>query len=339
MMSSQGTGPARVIHTGQVVVDVTMRVAAVPSPGAEVFADSFSLQVGGGFNVLHSIRQAGAEAVYLGPVGDGVLGRAVIEALDRDGVEFAGATVEGLDTGICVALTDDTAERTFLSTMGAECRVPLDAFDHVELGEGDMLYVSGYSLIDDSNRAALERLAGSWVAGGGVGRVDEGGGEPEPTDTHPHSTRPRALIDTSPMIGDVPVDVLETMNGFHPIWSANERETRILADLFGIPADAEIPALCSSLSRRLRTTVIARVGASGAWWSRDGSPAELVPSIPVTPVDTNGAGDAHSGVLCALLAEGMDFERALRVANVAAALSTTVPGPATCPARTEFLSR
>jgi sugar/nucleoside kinase (ribokinase family) len=352
MSGAKGDAP-RVVHTGQVVIDVTMKVGALPAPGAEVFAERFGLQVGGGFNVLHAIRQAGAVAEYWGPVGDGLLGQAARDALDRDGVVFAGPTIRGLDTGICVAVTDDTAERTFLSTRGAESCVPLTAYDDLAMGGHDVLYITGYSLIHHANRAALERLAKSrtpiGTAGDGEGTASgalaDGGAV-----RHAH-----AVVDTSPMIGDVPVETLETINLLHPIWSANERETRILAERLGLGPDGsdgadravasaegpddvgDIPGLCAALARRLGSTVISRVGPAGAWWS-DGGEARHVPSVAVTPIDTNGAGDAHSGVLCALLAEGADLPDALRLANIAGALSTTVSGPATCPTREEIVA-
>ena len=53
-------------------------------------------------------------------------------------------------------------------------------------------------------------------------------------------------------------------------------------------------------------------------------------------MDTNGAGDAHSGVLAATLAQGMDLTTALRWANVAGALTTMHFGPATCPSGAEI---
>ena len=58
-----------------------------------------------------------------------------------------------------------------------------------------------------------------------------------------------------------------------------------------------------------------------------------VPTPRVGAVDTNGAGDAHAGVLGAALLEGIPRDRALVLANCAGALSTTRPGPATCPDR------
>ena len=51
----------RVIHTGQVVIDLTLRIEAIPEPGGDVFADESSMAVGGGFNVLAAARRMGVE--------------------------------------------------------------------------------------------------------------------------------------------------------------------------------------------------------------------------------------------------------------------------------------
>ena len=57
--------------------------------------------------------------------------------------------------------------------------------------------------------------------------------------------------------------------------------------------------------------------------------------FPVTAVDTNGAGDCHTGVICAELCRGADLVRAVSLANAAAAIAVTRHGPATCPTRGE----
>jgi sugar/nucleoside kinase (ribokinase family) len=61
-----------------------------------------------------------------------------------------------------------------------------------------------------------------------------------------------------------------------------------------------------------------------------------IPAPAVTAVDTTGAGDAHSGVFLAALADGLPAADAARRANAAAALAVTRPGPATSPARAEL---
>jgi sugar/nucleoside kinase (ribokinase family) len=57
----------------------------------------------------------------------------------------------------------------------------------------------------------------------------------------------------------------------------------------------------------------------------------------VTAVDSNGAGDAHTGAFLALLGHGLDLVAAAQGANAAAAFAVTRPGPATGPALDEFL--
>jgi sugar/nucleoside kinase (ribokinase family) len=61
-----------------------------------------------------------------------------------------------------------------------------------------------------------------------------------------------------------------------------------------------------------------------------------VRGFPVTPVDTNGAGDTHTGAFLAALASGAGPAEAARRANAAAAFSVTRRGPATGPTTAEL---
>ena len=303
----------RVIHTGQVVIDLPLRIEAIPEPGGDVFADESSMAVGGGFNVLAAARRMGVETLYAGPLGEGPFAEAARRALEEIGVDHVGPVAPG-DQGYCVAMTDARAERTFISTCGAETRGPADAFDHLEVSGDDVVYLSGYSLADEASRTALERLAGRL------------------TDARAGCT---ALFDVSPMVGSVPMSSLERLSALGPIWSLNEREAGLLADRLELRVEAgDHAGVCEALSGRLGT-VLVRAGEQGSWFS-DGGEACHTPSIPVTPVDTNGAGDAHSGVLAAALARSVDLTTALRWANVAGALTTTRFGPATCPSEAEI---
>ena len=303
----------RVIHTGQVVIDLTLRIEAIPEPGGDVFADESSMAVGGGFNVLAAARRMGVETLYAGPLGEGPFAEAARRALEEIGVDHVGPVAPG-DQGYCVAMTDARAERTFISTCGAETRGPVDAFDHLEVSGDDVVYLSGYSLADDASRTALERLAGRLIeARAGC----------------------TALFDVSPMVDSIPMSALERIGGLAPIWSLNEREAGLLAGRLGLRVEiGDHGAACETLASRLGI-VLVRAGEQGSWFS-DGDGACHTPSIPVTPVDTNGAGDAHSGVLAAALARGVDLTTALRWANVAGALTTTCFGPATCPSEADI---
>ncbi len=301
-----------VIHSGQVVIDLTLSIPALPAPGGDVFAQRAGMSVGGGYNVLYAARRFDVPTLYAGMLGTGPFAEAARRELKEIGVTHVGRTSD-IDQGYCVALTDATAERTFISTCGAETQEKPDAFDHLAFGPEDVLYISGYSFVTQENQTALLALAERIVK---------------------EKIAVRAVFDVSPMVEYASIDVLEAIGAITPLWSVNEREAAILAGRFELEEITEekrpdYANLVELLAQRFGE-VLVRAGAQGAWYS-DGGSARFIPTIEVDPVDTNGAGDAHAGTLCALLARGEDVEVALRWANVAGALSTTIPGPATCP--------
>ena len=79
---------ARVLHFGQVIIDFTLLIDALPEPGGDVFASDSGVHVGGGYNVLYAVRQMGADAVYAGAVGEGPMAQLALKALDEIGIVF-----------------------------------------------------------------------------------------------------------------------------------------------------------------------------------------------------------------------------------------------------------
>ena len=104
----------------------------------------------------------------------------------------------------------------------------------------------------------------------------------------------------------------------------------------------EAGLVASLVASLLGRPVVVRAGAAGAYFARPaasantGADVTYIPTPRVAAIDTNGAGDAHSGVLAAALAQTIPLERALLLANCAGALSTTLVGPASCPAREQI---
>ena len=320
--ASSPTSPAgRVVLMGQILVDLAVRGEALPSPGGDVWATDEGMHVGGGFNALVAARRMGAEAVSLSPIGDGPYSSLIQAALTREGITDLGPRIAGIDNGFCIAFTDHTGERTFISTKGAETMAPASAWaDFVRtMHPGDVLYIDGYLMDHPANREAAE--AALRVLPEGV----------------------RVLLDVSPVIG-IPSalpsgDVIVSMNHREAQEIAQQRGDSSVRDRCREPREAA-RAMLSLLGR----PVLVRAGAEGAYIGRPAQPetnttADEVTAIPtprVEAIDTNGAGDAHSGVLAVSLAQGIPLERALLLANCAGALSTTVVGPASCPTREEI---
>jgi sugar/nucleoside kinase (ribokinase family) len=65
---------------------------------------------------------------------------------------------------------------------------------------------------------------------------------------------------------------------------------------------------------------------------KNGAPVH-VDGFEVAVLDTNGAGDTHSGVFLAELAMGTDVLEAARRGNAAAAVAISILGPASSPER------
>ena len=320
--ASSPTSPAgRVVLMGQILVDLAVRGEALPTPGGDVWAIDEGMHVGGGFNALVAARRMGAEAVSLSPIGDGPYSSLIQAALTREGITDLGPRIAGIDNGFCIAFTDRTGERTFISTKGAETMAPASAWaDFVRaMSPGDVLYIDGYLMDHPANREAAE--AALRVLPNGV----------------------RVVLDVSPIIG-----IPDALPSYGIIVSMNHREAQEIAHQRG---DASVRDQCKQPREAARAMlgllgrpVLVRAGAEGAYVGRPAQPATntaandvtAIPTPRVEAIDTNGAGDAHSGVLAAALAQGILLERALLLANCAGALSTTVVGPASCPTREEI---
>lgn len=320
--ASSPTSPAgRVVLMGQILVDLAVRGEALPAPGGDVWAIDEGMHVGGGFNALVAARRMGAEAVSLSPIGEGPYSSLIQAALAREGITDLGPRIAGIDNGFCIAFTDSTGERTFISTKGAETMAPASAWaDFVRtMNPGDVLYVDGYLMDHPANREAAE--AALRVLPEGV----------------------RVLLDVSPVIGipsDLPSDdVIVSMNHREAQEIGQQRGDSSVCDQCREPHEAA-RAMLGLLGR----PVLVRAGAAGAYFADPSAVATdacdedalRVPTPHVEAIDTNGAGDAHSGVLAASLAQRIPMEWALLLANCAGALSTTVVGPASCPTREEI---
>lgn len=303
----------KVISLGQAIVDLTMKVPQVPRAGQDVFADDVETAVGASFNMLHAVRQMGVAAEHGGILGSGPWADMIRKAFAADGVRHVGKCDAGRDSGFCVALTDDDAERTFISTRGAEAFGDVDAFADIHPNDGDVVHISGYTLAHKTGSALLKFI-----------------------DETAEDRRFTALFDPSPVIRQIDDDVFGVLVEYRPIWSCNERESLLMAQRLGLAVpDGDFRALATMLADALRSTLVMRVGGDGAWLAGPGLESELIAGYPVRAVDTNGAGDCHAGVLCAELSGGTALGDAIRFANVAAAIAVTRRGPATCPTRKE----
>ena len=399
--SPQKYAPAgRVVLMGQILVDLAVRGEALPAPGGDVWASDEGMHVGGGFNALVAARRMGAQAVSLSPIGHGPYSLLIQQALQCAEITDAGPRIDGIDNGFCIAFTDQSGERTFISTRGAETRAPASAWADftATMRPGDVLYIDGYLMDHPANRqaaqAALEALPeGVQVildvspvigipqglpardvivsmnhreaqqiinqsAKRGLGQGQEQGQELSRGQGQEHCQKQGQDGEQSQWCGQ---------KQGQGQWCGQAREAGLVASLLGCPvvvragaegayfarpagakagvsltAPAPIPdAAPAGASAEGSATAPAGASAEGpvaapVAASANAADVTYIPTPRVAAIDTNGAGDAHSGVLAAALAQAIPLERALLLANCAGALSTTLVGPAACPAREQI---
>ena len=326
----------RLVHLGNVVVDLVLTVDALPVRGGDTIATSATTSPGGGFNVMAAASRLGLPTLYAGPLGTGPFADKARAALVAAGVECSLPPRPDQDTGFVVTLVDPSGERTFITTRGAEATLtPQDLFDPAP---DDLIYLSGYSLLHESNRAALI----PWL------------------DSIPPTTP--VFFDPGPLVADIPPTALAAVLA-HTTWlSCNATEATTLTALPDPTAAAQTlanrpdpsgePDLVHDLSIPLPGKhssrapsrpqpgpvggVVVRVGAGGCLVGVRGGGVVEVAGFGVEAVDLNGAGDAHAGAFLAGIAEGKEPVEAARWANAAAALAVTRRGPATGPSRSEL---
>ena len=307
------------LYLGNVVVDLVLGVPALPDRGGDVLARWSQLTPGGGFNVMAAAARQGLPVAYAGAHGTGPFADLARAGLASEGIEVLQPPTPGLDTGVVVAVVDDTGERTFVTSPGAEATLSAEHLAGVTARPGDAAGLSGYGLVHPSNRGALL----TWLA-----------------------TLPAAatvVFDPGPLVTSIPPEALEQVLRRADWLTCNAAEAAALTGE-DTPA-AALHALAARFAGdgRPGAGVLLRTGADGCLLSSFSATKPLaVPGFPVTELDSNGAGDTHTGAFIAALASGADPPEAARRANAAAAISVTRRGPVTAPNASElaqFLSR
>ena len=296
----------KLLHTGQVIIDLVMAVDKLPQAGGDVLAQSARFEAGGGFNVMAAARRNGLPVVYLGRHGTGHFGDLAREAMNTQGIQIGIAQRAERDTGLCVAITDASAERSFVSCIGAEGELTAEDLASVSVEAGDYVYVSGYSLLHVGKAQALV----DWVL------------------ALPSAIK--VVFDPGPLVDSPDAPLMQALLPRIDLWTSNAVEALKFTGTSGI-AEA-----LTRLTDLLPPTVlmVVRDGPQGCWISQ-GAECRHVPGFKVDAVDSNGAGDAHAGVFVAGLAQGLSAFDAARRANAAAALAVTRWGPATSPGTAE----
>ena len=296
----------RLVCAGEVVVDLVLTVPALPDRGGDVIATAVTAYAGGATNVMLAARRQGATVRYAGLLGSGPMAERAAAELRAGEIEVVLPPRPHLDTAMIVTLVEPDGQRTFVTTLGAEADLSHADLAAVPVGPADVVYVSGYGLAYPTNRQALVR----WVPALPDGVT--------------------VVLDPATLVDEVPREILDPVLARVDWLTCDAREARVLAG-----PEASDPL--AALRARVRRAVVLRDGARPVAVSDRGG-VVTVETFPVEVVDSNGAGDAHTGSLVASLlrhGDDLDVVDAVRRANATAAITVARHGPSSSPTAEE----
>ena len=277
---------------GSLNVDLVTRVARIPHPGETVSGSDYRLIPGGkGANQALAARRAGGAVALYGAIGYDSFAETALVELTPAGVDLTGVARVPHPTGLAIISVDEKGENAIVVAPGANAHATAASIPPEAFGTNDIL-------LTQMEVPFAETLAAAQKA---------------------HAAGARAILSLAPYSPLAAEDIAQ-----FDMLIVNEHEAADLAKHLGVSA-AGADATVTGLARRLSRTVIATLGADGVVAVHDGAIIR-VPALPVTPVDTTGAGDTFCGVLAAYLDAGADMRTALARAAVAGSLACTRAG-------------
>ena len=279
---------------GSLNIDLIAYTARVPAAGETVIGDRFVMGFGGkGANQAVMAARLGAKVSIVGALGDDVYAGMTVDNLIAQEVDATHvARVEG-SSGVAPIWVEPDGTNRIIVVPGANDLVDpvvaaaaLRSMRHVDAVIGQLEIPQPVTA--SGFRAARERGAVTIL-----------------------NPAPAAALDA---------DLLDCADWLIP----NETEFAILAglDRFDPSDDAALAAFGARIRPRLAVTLGSRGAAVGG---EDGT-VTRVPAVPVTAVDTTGAGDAFVGAFAFGLAAGIDELAAVRLGIACASDSVTRTG-------------
>ena len=285
----------RVTVFGSLHYDITVHSPARPRKGETVTGSRWAPKCGGkGGNQAVSAARAGAEAEMIGAVGDDDFGSTLLANLDRAGVDRRLVSVEpDTGSGISVAIFDAEGDYGAVIVSGANLKLTAT---HAMAAGKDLGQTRILVLQNEVPEVGNIAAAKSVRASGGITLLNA-------APTRPVSDELMKLVD---------------------VLIVNAIEAEAFAEIAPITSLDEAMAAAHRLTLLCPSVVVTAGGEGVAFADRAGNTA-AIPAALIRVASTHGAGDEFVGVLAAELARGTSMERALHVANHAAALLVSTP--------------
>ena len=285
----------RITVVGSFNFDLVIKTERRPQKGETLIGQSFGMFVGGkGFNQAVAAARLGAQVSMVGKLGVDYFGERFLQALKVEGIDSSHVYQdETSHTGVGTPVIDSHGDNSIIIVPGANLKLtPADVDEAANLiQQADMLMLQLEVSLDATLRAA---------------EIAHQAGVPVMLNPAPAQKLPESL--------------LKCVSCLTP----NETEAQILTGT-SVADDASAAQAARYLLEHGVGMVVVTLGERGSLVA-DGKTVRRVPAYPVKVVDTTAAGDAFCAGLAVQLAQKQPPDAALRFANAAGALATTVMG-------------
>jgi len=254
---------------------------------------------GSAANTIIALSQLGGRGFYSCRVADDELGHHYVDDLEANEVATNARECTDIgDTGRCLVMVTEDADRTMCTYLGITGELGRDAIVESALRESEYLYIEGYLASAPTARDAV---------------------------AHARSIAREAGVKTALSLSDPNVVHLfregidEFIGEGVDLLFSNEDEAK------GLAGNSDLSTAVDNLRRLAGRFVVTRGAAPTLVY--DGNGVMEIPVAPVTPLDTLGAGDMFAGAFLYGLSCGRDLDQAANLANHCAGRLIVEYGP------------
>lgn len=279
---------------GSLNIDLIAYTARIPGAGETVIGDRFVMGFGGkGANQAVMAARLGARVSMVGALGDDVYAGMTVDNLISQGVDATHVSRVPGSSGVAPIWVEPDGTNRIIVVPGAN-----DAVDPAEAA-GAVRSMAGVRVVIGQLEIPQAVTATAFRAAREVGAITV-------LNPAPAATLDPALIDGADWL--IP----------------NETEFAILAGVDRL--DPSDDAALVDFAGRIRPRLAVTLGSRGAAVVREDGTVARVAAVPVTAIDTTGAGDAFVGAFSFGLAAGLDELAAVRLGIACASDSVTRMG-------------
>ena len=241
---------------------------------------------GSAANTIIGIAGFGGKTVYAGKIGNDENGNALQADLKSLGVDLVVTPADGGQTGTCVVLITDDAQRTMLTNLAVSATLGPDDICEESIKNSQYVYIEGYLFsVDEPRDAAMRAIELA----------------------KKHNVKVAFTVSDPFLIGLFRDQFLELIRGPVDLVFCNEEEAKSLI------GNDDIQQCAQELNSYAESVAIT-LGPNGSLIMNEGN-AYNIDGVPTDAIDTTGAGDMYAGGILYGITNGLSWQQSGRLAS------------------------